>query len=178
MAKALTAKSIETIKPGTARQEVPDARTPGLYLVVQPSGVKSWAVRYRHDGKPRKLTLDRYPRLGLAAAAREAANAALTKAASGHDPAATKQETKRREDEVASDMEPAVVELFIARHVERNGHRSGEETARVLRREVAEPWAKLELGGSHGGTSSRFSTGSWNAGRRAPPTASIAFSAD
>ena len=74
MAKALTAKLIENIRPGTARREVPDARTPGLYLVVQPSGAKSWAVRYRHDGKPRKLTLDRYPRLGLAAA-RDAANA-------------------------------------------------------------------------------------------------------
>src|SRR3546814_9190181 len=34
-----------------------DALLPGLYLVVQPSGAKSWAVRYRHGGKPRKLTL-------------------------------------------------------------------------------------------------------------------------
>ena len=59
MVKALTAKSIETLPPGAARREVPDARTPGLYLIVQPSGVKSWAIRYRHDGKPRKLTLDR-----------------------------------------------------------------------------------------------------------------------
>ena len=145
MAKALTAKLIENIKPGTARREVPDARTPGLYLIVQPSGAKSWAVRYRHDGKSRKLTLDRYPRLGLAAA-RDAANSALTKAASGLDPAAAKQEAKRRApDEHASDRVPAIVELFIARHVRQNGHRSAEETARVLRREVVGPWAKLDI---------------------------------
>src|ERR1700682_3822211 len=29
----------------------------GLYLVIQPSGAKSWAYRYRVDGKSRKLTL-------------------------------------------------------------------------------------------------------------------------
>ena len=29
----------------------------GLYLVVQPSGSKSWAYRYRIEGQSRKLTL-------------------------------------------------------------------------------------------------------------------------
>src|SRR3979490_1601278 len=29
----------------------------GLYLVIQPSGAKSWAYRYRVAGKSRKLTL-------------------------------------------------------------------------------------------------------------------------
>ena len=45
MAKVLTAKTIETMRPGAARLEVPDAALPGLYLVVQPSGAKSWAFR-------------------------------------------------------------------------------------------------------------------------------------
>src|SRR3546814_19816071 len=57
MAKNLTTKDVENVKPGTARKEIPDALLPGLYLVVQPSGAQSWAVRYRHGGKPRKLTL-------------------------------------------------------------------------------------------------------------------------
>src|SRR3546814_18054683 len=57
MAKNLTTKDVENVKPGTARKEIPDALLPGLYLVVQPSGAKSWAVRYRHGGQPRKLTL-------------------------------------------------------------------------------------------------------------------------
>ena len=38
---------------------------PGMYLVVQPSGAKSWAVRYRHGGRPRKLTLGPCPALDL-----------------------------------------------------------------------------------------------------------------
>src|SRR3546814_13165846 len=57
MAKNLTTKDVENVKPGTARKEIPDALLPGLYLVVQPSGAKSWAVRYRHGVKPRQLTL-------------------------------------------------------------------------------------------------------------------------
>ena len=64
MAK-LTAKSIETVKPTTVRQEIPDALLPGLYLVIQPSGARSFAVRYRHHGKPRKHTLGSYPVLDL-----------------------------------------------------------------------------------------------------------------
>ena len=50
-----------------------DAGCRGLYLVVQPSGARSWAVRYRHGGQSRKLTLDGFPSL---AAARKQATAA------------------------------------------------------------------------------------------------------
>ena len=63
-ARVLTVQAVERMKPDpTKRQEVADAVTPGLYLIVQPSGAKSWALRYRHAGKPRKLTLGAYPGL-------------------------------------------------------------------------------------------------------------------
>jgi Arm DNA-binding domain len=65
MAKVLTAAAVEKIKPKAARQEIPDARMQGLYLVVQPSGAKSWAVRYRLNGRPAKFTLGKYPRMEL-----------------------------------------------------------------------------------------------------------------
>ncbi len=47
MGKALTVKTLETIKPGPIRREIPDGYVRGLYFVVQPSGVMSWACRYR-----------------------------------------------------------------------------------------------------------------------------------
>ena len=51
------------------RVEIPDAVVPGLYLIVQPTGVKSWAVRYRVGRRTRKLTFPgRYPVLSLAKA--------------------------------------------------------------------------------------------------------------
>ena len=53
---------------------------PGLYLVVYPSGKKGWAVRYRHNGKPRKLTLDPYPVLELGAARERARAKAIEEA--------------------------------------------------------------------------------------------------
>lgn len=86
MAKALTVQSVEKLKPDPSRRlEIPDGLLPGLYLVIQPSGVRSWAVRYRAAGKPRKLTLGQYPAVGLGDA-RERARDALEAVASGHDP--------------------------------------------------------------------------------------------
>ena len=55
--KKLTDIAIRNLKPGPARREIPDPGARGLYVIVQPSGVKSFAVRYRYAGKPRKLTL-------------------------------------------------------------------------------------------------------------------------
>jgi hypothetical protein len=86
MARALNVRTIDAIKPHkTKRQEIPDGTVTGLYLVVQPSGAKSWAVRYRHEGKPAKLTIGPWPRLGLAEA-REAARETLGIVSVGTDP--------------------------------------------------------------------------------------------
>ena len=60
MARKLTAVSIANARPGAARREISDGGS-GLYLVLQPSGKRSWAVRYRIAGKPRKLTLAGFP---------------------------------------------------------------------------------------------------------------------
>ena len=57
MAKGLTTVTVKTEKPKAKRWEKPDPGCAGLYLIVQPSGAKSWAVRYRYNGTPRKLTL-------------------------------------------------------------------------------------------------------------------------
>src|SRR5215831_812896 len=59
MGKVITHRFVEAVRPKAARAEYPDAGCPGLYLVVQPSGTKSWAVRYRHNGVNGKRTLGR-----------------------------------------------------------------------------------------------------------------------
>lgn len=103
MAKALTAKAVDAAKPRAARYEIPDARIAGMFLVVQPSGAKSWAWRYRFAGKPKKLTIgpvlaerseDRAPQIGDAhtlAEARAACERAAQVLAEGGDPAELKQ---------------------------------------------------------------------------------------
>ena len=52
------------------RKEIPDGKIGGLYFVLQPTGAASWAVRYRTDGKPAKLTLGSCPAIDLATARR------------------------------------------------------------------------------------------------------------
>jgi integrase len=58
MAKTLTAAAVKNYRPGKVRREIPDGGAPGLHLLIQPSGAKTWAVRFRRpDGRPAKLTL-------------------------------------------------------------------------------------------------------------------------
>ena len=132
MAKLLTAQAVEKLKPGPVRREVADARLTGLYLVIQPSGTKSWAVRYRYGGRPRKLTLGPYPLIDVAKARQRAADA-LEALAEGRDPAAEARATKARRGESGSDRNSfgAVARLFIERPA-RVSNKSWRETARLL----------------------------------------------
>ena len=91
MTKALTAKAVEKMQPDPDRRlEIPDGLLPGLYLVVQPTGAKSWAVRFRASGKTAKLTLGRFPAIKLGKA-RELARDQFEAVAKGRDPAAEKR---------------------------------------------------------------------------------------
>lgn len=94
MAKALTVAAVDKLKAEAGKRvEIPDGLLPGLYLIVQPSGKKSWAVRYRAAGAPKKLTLGPYPAIELGAA-RELAREAMLKAQRGADPAAEKKDAR------------------------------------------------------------------------------------
>lgn len=58
MAKVLSTLAVRNTKPAKHRREVRDGGARGLYLVVHPSGAKSWALRFRTPGgKNAKLTL-------------------------------------------------------------------------------------------------------------------------
>jgi integrase len=56
--RLLTAPAVMRLRPASIRLEIPDTGCPGLRLVIQPSGSKSWAMRFRRpNGKAAKLTL-------------------------------------------------------------------------------------------------------------------------
>lgn len=134
MAKALTAAAVDKCKADPDRRlEIPDGLMTGLYLQVHPSGAKSWAVRYRYGGAPRKLTLGRYPALELSDA-REAAGEALRAVAKGKDPAKDKvaaKATVREEVETGRNRFDNVARAFLNRHAKPK-NRSWRETARLL----------------------------------------------
>ena len=148
MAKDLTVKALESLKPGAARREVPDGHTRGLFYVFQPSGAASWAYRYRSAGKPKKLTIGTYPAIDIKAA-RELASEAAKTVARGDDPAATKQSAKIAARQAANETRELVenvVETFIERYAKPNT-RDWRETQRLLTKEVVSRWKGRRLGG-------------------------------
>ena len=96
MAKILTQIGIDKLKPSNKRQEIPDGGVRGLYLVVQPTGIKSFALRYRHNDRPRKLTLGRFPQLSIQDD-RLRAREALERLSYGNDPVRQKDNPERFE---------------------------------------------------------------------------------
>jgi integrase len=143
MAATLTQRAIETAKPDPAkRREMPDGGLPGFYLVVQPSGAKSWAVRYRFAGTPRKLTLGPYLLLSLAVA-RQAAREALLSAVHGRDPAAEKI-TARQEASAGRFTFGGIAAEYVQRHAKAH-HRTWEETERLLTRADLAAWKDRDI---------------------------------
>jgi integrase len=91
MARGFTEIAIRNLKPGPVRYEMPDPAARGLYCIVQPSGHKSFAVRFRYEGKPKKLSLGS---ISLSAA-RKAAAHALHEVREGRDPCEAKSHAKQ-----------------------------------------------------------------------------------
>ena len=144
----LTDVAIRKIGPSDKRCEVPDGKVSGLYLVVQPSGAKSWALRYRIYGASRKLTLGPYPGLDLAEARRKAQEA-IGDIARGKDPAAEKK-VVREEQRAAnspSDRVEAIVAQFVQKHLAKKAKPSwAKEAERLLRVEIVSKWGERKLG--------------------------------
>lgn len=67
----------------------------GLYLEVSPSGGKWWRLKYRYQGKDKRLALGAYPAVTLADA-RDKAEAARALLAHGGDPADARKAEKAR----------------------------------------------------------------------------------
>jgi integrase len=109
--KKLTPIAVENAKPGPTRREISDGSS-GLYLVIQPNGHRSWAVRYRFHGQQRKITLA--AALTLAAARREA-SAALHQVEQGTDPAEQRQAAKAKAIAAREDTVQAICEQYLKR---------------------------------------------------------------
>jgi integrase len=114
MAKRLTDITIRNLKPDPVRRELPDAGCAGLYLIVQTSGVRSFAVRYRYGGRSVKLTLGKWPTMTLADARKATADAQHA-LARGNNPAKARQDAKRKADAAKADTLTAICENYLKR---------------------------------------------------------------
>ncbi|CAK7065367.1 MAG: Prophage integrase IntA [Citrobacter freundii] len=85
---ALTDTAIRRIKPSDKSFKLTDSA--GLYLLIKPNGSKLWHMKYRIDGKEKKLAFGPYPEASLFKA-RQLRDAARAKVREGADPAAEKK---------------------------------------------------------------------------------------
>jgi len=62
MAKDLSDRALKSLTANlpTTRRETPDAHVRGLYLVQQPSGSASWALRFRFYARHENSLSDRF----------------------------------------------------------------------------------------------------------------------
>ena len=84
----LTDTTIRKVKPTDKPQRLFDGG--GLYLEVAPSGGKWWRLKYRVEGKEKRISLGVYPETGLAEA-RAARDEARRKLAAKIDPSAARK---------------------------------------------------------------------------------------
>jgi integrase len=125
----ITDIGVRALRPKARRYEKPAGA--GLYIVVHPSGRKSYAVRYRFAGKPRKLTL---PGGLTLAAARKAAADALYELERGRDPGVARQHAKQAQRLAAQDTFQAIGEEYLKR--EGDGLRTAGDRRATLQRLV------------------------------------------
>lgn len=155
MPEKLTAPFVAKATTRTSRYEIADSLQPGLRLVVQPSGAKSWAFRYeRSDGQRVKVTLGRAAGPGALTLqqARDAASDARRLRSTGGDPAdrrrtekraeAARIEAEEREARRKDDAVEKVLLRYYADHAD--GLKSGREVRRVLDKELKD-WAKRRV---------------------------------
>lgn len=100
----------------------------GFGVRVSAQGRKTWVLRYRVNGRQRRLTIGTFQSLGLAKA-REAARSALGQVADGEDPATAKQAVYR----VGTFRELA--DLYLEKHAKKRKH-SWHDDERLLNVEL------------------------------------------
>lgn len=143
MNKSLTTAAVRALKPHKRRREIPDAGARGLYLVIEPTGKKSWALRYRRpNGKSAKLRLGSVsdlkveePKLGGSfdvEAARVLAGQMRNQIAMGKDVAA------RRKLDASGDKFPNAAADYIIDLRDREKNRTWWKVGRTLGLEFTE----------------------------------------
>lgn len=133
----LTKSAIDVLPTPTKDIVYWDSGCPGFGVKITPKGRKVFIVLYRAGGtgsRLRKYTIGPYGRVTLHQA-RAVALKIFAARTDGRDPAAERQQARRR---LVIDRVEDLVELFITDHLSKT--RSAREISRLLRREVSYSW--------------------------------------
>jgi integrase len=144
MAKILTSAAVKKYRPTAKKRAIRDGASRSLYLVVHPSGQKSWMMRFRTPtGKISKMVLGSVhaggeitgaPVVGMPlslSAARQLAAEVHRARALGEDVIAAHKARRQRRSDEASLSFAALTKKFVEQHARPNT-RSWRESARLL----------------------------------------------
>lgn len=132
----LTDTAIRNAKPGKKPIKLFDDR--GLYLEISPSGGKWWRLKYRFDGKEKRLSLGIYPDVGLKGA-RDRRDEARQLLANGVDPSENRKAQKMARADRAANSFEAVAREWYAKHSANWAPHHGDRIIRRFERDIF-PW--------------------------------------
>jgi integrase len=132
----LTDKAIKNAKPSNKRVRLFDERA--LYLELSPKGGKWWRLKYRFDGKEKRLSLGVYPDVSLKAA-RDRRDAARKLLSDGIDPAAHRVAVSQARAEGAANSFEVVAREWHAKFSPGWADSHAVRVERVLERDIY-PW--------------------------------------
>ena len=130
----LTPRFVAALETDQGQVEYWDDLVPGLAIRVGRGGTKTWFVRYRQNGKHRRMKLGRFPHLSLADA-REAARKVLAEAQMGGDPAETRYVRRRADTSFG-----ALAEEVLAAKAETTREKTRRERRRIVDTELLPHW--------------------------------------
>lgn len=126
----LTAAQIKNAKPQSKPARLADGE--GLYLEISPAGGKHWRMKYRFDGKEKRLALGTFPETSLADA-RKAKMEAREALAKGIDPGIQRKVDKARR---SADTFEALATEWAEKYQAEWSANYMAETQRRLKREL------------------------------------------
>lgn len=139
---ALTDTAIRNAKAKDKPYKLGDSG--GLFLLVQPTGGKLWRLKYRVDGKEKKLGLGTYPDVSLADA-RKRRDAAKTELSAGKDPGVEKVRRKAQSQISAGNTFATVAAEFINKRTKEGWSVSTQEKADYLLQHLSPTLGKMPV---------------------------------
>ncbi len=133
---ALTDTAVKNAKPTDKPRKLFDER--GLFLLVAPAGGKWWRLKYRFDGKEKRLSLGVYPDVNLKDA-RNRRDAARKLLADGIDPSENRKAQKAAKQDRAANSFEVVAREWYAKQAPTWAPSHGDKIIRRLERDVF-PW--------------------------------------
>jgi hypothetical protein len=132
----LSDTAIRNAKSGEKPKKLSDSG--GLYLEVAPSGGKWWRLKYRFDGKEKRLSLGVYPDVTLKDA-RERRDQARKLLANGTDPSENRKAMRSARVERAANSFEVVAREWFAKHSPNWSAKHAAVIMRRLERDIS-PW--------------------------------------